>query len=113
MELVQHATRDAKDLIRLEIALARNELGQELAAARSSAILGAAAIALGLTGLASLVIALGLALGSLASLGVAVLLLSSAAIAGSLAHRRLPKTVMRATMRRLTDDAALLKEHLS
>jgi hypothetical protein len=113
MELVQRAADDARELIRLEIDLAKNEMRQELEVVMSSAILVAVAITLGLTGLASLVIALGLALGSLAVLAIALLLLASAAISGAIGYRRLPKKVMAATGLRLRDDQALLNGHLS
>jgi len=50
LDLVEHVARDARELIRLEVDLAKDELGHELAAVKSSAILGV--IALALAGLA-------------------------------------------------------------
>jgi uncharacterized membrane protein YqjE len=113
VELVRRATTDARDLIRLEIALAKNEITQELAAVRSSAILGAVAIILGLTGFASLAVALGIALGPLGALAMGLLLLASGAISGFVAYRWFPTKVMPATRLRLKDDETLLREHLS
>jgi uncharacterized membrane protein YqjE len=113
VELLRRATRDARDLIQLEIDLAKNELRQELAAAKSSAILGAVAVVFGLTGLASLACILGLALGPLGALAIASLLLVSGAISGFLAYVWFPKKVMEATGIRLKDDETLLRERLS
>jgi uncharacterized membrane protein len=113
IELVQRATSDAKELIRLEIALAKNELNQEIATVKSSAILGALALVCGLTGIASLAAALGLVMGPLAGVALGILLLGCAALLGFFGYRRFPKEVMAATGLRIKDDEAVLKEHLS
>jgi uncharacterized membrane protein YqjE len=113
MELVEHVASDVRELVRLELALAKIELGQEVAAVTSSAILGLCAVALGFTGLASLVIALSLAWGPLGAFAAAVLLLACAGICALLGYRRFPKKVMTATALRLKDDGAILKGHLS
>jgi len=113
LELMQHAAQDARELIRLEINLARNEVTRELVAVKSSGILVAISLALGLTGLASLVTALGIELGARGALAVGLLLLLAAAISGSIGYRRFPKSMMAATGLRLKDDEAMLKDHLS
>jgi hypothetical protein len=110
---MQHAAQDARELIRLEINLARNEVTRELVAVKSSGILVAISLALGLTGLASLVTALGIELGARGALAVGLLLLLAAAISGSIGYRRFPKSMMAATGLRLKDDEAMLKDHLS
>lgn len=112
-ELVQRAAMDAKELVRLEIALAKNELALELEAAKSSAIMGGIAVACALTGIGALVLALGLFLGPWVALGVASGLLVTAAVLGFFAYGRFPKKPMGLTGKRLANDETLLKEHLS
>ena len=112
-ELLQRATSDSAELVRLELALARDELRQDLDAAKKSAIFGAAAVVLTLTGLASLVIALGVALGPLGALAVGGGLLATGAVSAFVAYKKFPMKPLAATARRLEDDEKMLKEHVS
>ena len=63
--------------------------------------------------LASLVVALGLVVGVAGALVVAVVLLACGSAAGVIAYRTFPRHVLAATGRRLEDDEAILKEHLT
>jgi uncharacterized membrane protein YqjE len=112
-ELLQETMDDSAMLVRLELALARDELRQDLLAVRSSAILGATAALLALFGLTSLGIALAVILGPIAvSILGAVLLLVSAGLA-LLARSRFPRDPLGATRRRWNADKQLLGGQLS
>jgi uncharacterized membrane protein YqjE len=113
IDLVEQVVSDARELLRLEVNLAKTELSHELSAVRSSAIFGVAAFALGLTSLSALIIALGLAFGPSDALGAALFLMASAGVSGLLGYRRFPKKLMVATGVRLRGDEAVLKGHLS
>ncbi len=110
VELVHRVARDARELLRLELDLAKDEARQEFADARSSAVMLAVATALGATGLASLVVAFGLVVGSVGALALALALLVSAAACGLVAYRRFPTDAMAATSLRIKDDEAMLRE---
>jgi uncharacterized membrane protein YqjE len=107
-ELLQETMDDSAMLVRLELALARDELRQDLVAVKSSAILGLTAAILALFGLASLWVALALVLGPAAvSIVGAVLLLVSVALA-LLAKNRFPSDPLGATRRRWSADRRLV-----
>jgi uncharacterized membrane protein YqjE len=113
VELVRRAAGDARELGRLEIALAKQELLADLAAAKSTAILAGSAVALALVGLSSLVVALGITLGPVVALVVGLALLASAAALAFGAYKSLPKPPMIETVRRLGMDEKILEEHIS
>ena len=113
LEIAKAAMEDARELARLEIALAKNDFEQELAAAKTSAILGASSIVAALLGMSALAVALGLAVGPwvIGAIGITLLLV---AIATALAARtRVPNRPMGASVARLERDATILREHLS
>jgi hypothetical protein len=112
-ELLEETMEDSATLVRLELALARDELRQDVLAVKTSAVLGLTAAILALVGLASLWIALALMLGPLAaSIFGAVLVLVAAGL-GLLAKKRFPTHPLAATRRRWEADKQLLTGHLS
>jgi Putative Actinobacterial Holin-X, holin superfamily III len=113
VDLVERAMGNSAELVRLELALAREEIRHDLVAAKVGASLGAAAVALGLLGLASLCVAFGVALGPLGALVLGGALLVAATVLAVLAAKKFPMKPLEATTRRLEDDGQLLKEHLS
>jgi uncharacterized membrane protein YqjE len=112
-ELVQRATADARDLVRLEIALARDDLARELSAFKTSAISTGVALVLAIVGVASLVMSLGIAIGAIGALVVGLSLLAIATGLGCLAYVRFPKKPLAATEHRLEEDKRLIQGQLS
>lgn len=110
-KLIADATRDLRELGRLGIALAKDELRRDLAAAKLMGALVASALLSAVLGVASLLVAMGVALGPLASLIAALVLLTLASVLGVLARKRWPDPPMGATLERLKVDESLLKEH--
>jgi uncharacterized membrane protein YqjE len=110
-KLIADAARDVRELGRLEIALAKDELRRDLGAAKATGVLGASAIVTALLGLSSLLVALGIALGPVGALMVGLLLLAVASTLAILARKRWPERPMSATLERLKVDETLLKEH--
>jgi uncharacterized membrane protein YqjE len=113
VELVQRTMSDARELVRLEVALAKDELQTDLIEAKAAVIRAGIAVVLALSGLASLVVAFGLALGPIAALALALVLLAVAAALARAAFRRLPKKPLSSTLQRLRADESTIAGHLS
>jgi len=112
-ELLRHATEDTAELVRLEIALARDELRGDIAAAKSSLRVGAVAAALAVTGIALAAATAAVIVGPLVALVVAGVLLVTAGVLAAQAVQRFPSSPLAATAQRLKRDETLLKEHVS
>ena len=112
-QLLKDAVDDANELVRLEVALAKDEVRTELHGVKSSAILLGVAAAMAVLALASLVasmiVALGWAFGAI--LGAALLVV--AAILAGIGVKGLPKRPMGATRDRIETDVNRLKEHVA
>jgi len=113
VELIEKSVEDGRDLIRLEIDLAKDELLHDLRSARSAAILAAIAIALALNAFASLLVALGVAVGASVVAYVGLALLVTAAVLAFAALRTMPKAPLASTLRRLEADKVTLTESLT
>jgi hypothetical protein len=115
VELVENALRDARELMQLELALARRELKDEVSTVTRAAVgfvLGFACVVVTLALLGSaLVIALGGT--ALVALGVAGGSLVMGLIAGGVGYSLLPNKPLAKTRRHLSDDYKQLKEHLA
>lgn len=114
-ELVRGAIAEARELVKLEVELARDEVRGEVKQLQSSAVgFGVGAVA-ALLSLAMLGVALVLSLGGtpLAALGVAVGLLVVAGASAGFGYARLPRKPLDRTRRRLRADVLELKEHLA
>jgi len=113
-ELVKEAWVEAKELIRLEVALAKEEVKHEVVAAKSAGItLGAAAVAF-CVALALLLVALALAIfpGPIPALVMGLILMVSAGLAGAIGYKLLPKRPLAQTRRRLETDVETVKERM-
>jgi len=110
-DLLRDAASEAKELVRLEFGLARQDLSTELAQVRRTAIFGAVALVLALVALATLAFSLVLALGgtALSALLVAGGLLVAAVGLGAAAYLQLPRSPLQRTRARLRDDVAHLR----
>gem|GEM_PF-1148202 len=115
VDLVKEALDEAKELVRLEVELAKEEVREEVKQVRNASIAFAVAAAAGLLVLCLLGVALVLALGgtALAALGVAGGFLVLGAAAGWTAYGMLPKKPLEKTRNRLQADVNQLKEHIA
>ena len=114
VEVTKQVLADARELIALEVQLAREEVKEELRLAKQAAIAGAAAACVLLLSLCAAIVALILALGGepAHALVVALTLLVVALAAGAYAYAAVPKQPMERTKNRLAEDAKRLKEHV-
>ena len=114
-ELIRHALEEARLLAKAEVLYAKEELKEEMKAAKMSGILMGAALALSLCALAVLFMAVVVALPVaewLAALIVGVALLAIAGICGAVGFKSLPKKPMPRTQERLKKDIAVTREQL-
>lgn len=114
-DLVKTALADTRELVKLEVELARDEMKKEVKAAGHAAIGFGVGVALGLVGLSVLAVALVLALGgsALTALIVGLCFLAAAGVAGALGYSALPKKPMEETRARVQDDMQHLKENIA
>ena len=113
VELAKQAFDEAKELVSLEVQLAKVEALSEIRRLRSAAIAAGVAFALVLLALAALITALILALGAgaIGALIVAGGLLLLGGGAAAYAYSTLPKAPLDQTRERLKDDIQRLREH--
>ena len=114
-DLVREALDEAKQLVRIEIELARAEITQEIAQAKKAAISVGVAATFSLIGTTLLVVAIPLAFGAsaIASLIVGGIILVFAAIAAIVGYALLPKKPLEHTRERLKTNMHQLKEHVA
>jgi uncharacterized membrane protein YqjE len=112
-DLVKQTLVEARDLVKLEVRIAKEELEEDLLEAKRAAYAGVLAVALGLLALAALVVAVILAIGGTpgAAVVVAVGLGALTAISAASAYAAAPKSLLAKTRRHLEDDATALKGH--
>jgi uncharacterized membrane protein YqjE len=113
VEIAKQALAEAKELIELEIQLAKVEARDELKKMKAAAIAGALAFTLLLLGLSAWVTALILALGlaPLYALAVGGGLVLLAGAAAAYAYSAIPKAPLDHTRERLKEDIQRLREH--
>jgi hypothetical protein len=114
-DIVREAFDDARDLIRLEVEIAKAEVQGELAQVKRAAFgmviaVGAALVAVSLFGVA-LIIGLGATL--VASLVVAGIVLAIAAIAALVGYAMAPKQPLLGVRKRLQTEVHQLKERIA
>jgi len=114
-DLVREVLDETKELVRIQVELAKNEVQLEIRQAKKAAIGFGVASAAAILFLSALVVALVLALGGtpLAAVGVAVALLVIAGVVGYLAYAALPKKPLERTRDRVTNDVRELKVHIA
>jgi len=114
-DLVREAMDEAKELVRLEVELAKEEVKEEIAHVQRAAIGFGIAAASGIVVLSLLSVALVLALGgtAVAALIVAAVFLALGGLAAFLGYRMLPKSPLEKTRHRLQNDVNQLKEHIA
>jgi VIT1/CCC1 family predicted Fe2+/Mn2+ transporter len=114
-DLVREALVEAKELLQVEVALARDEMTQEINRVKRSAIALGAAVGAGVLGVAMVLVAIALAIspGPMPALLIGLSLLVLAVILGVLGYGNVPKQPLVRTRSRLSTDARLLKEHVA
>jgi hypothetical protein len=113
VELLEEGFAEAKDLVRLELSLARVEALTELRALKESAIAFGAAVALGLLGVSALLAALIVATGWVVGVVLGGALLIAAALLGLWGRSKVPQRPMVETKGRLVSDAKSVRRRLS
>jgi len=115
-DLVSHALNEARLLVRAEVLHAKQELKEEIKAARTSGILLGMAGGLSLCACAVLFSALAVALPWAEWLSFLVtggVLLAAAGLCGVLGTKALPKKPLQRTQERLKQDYTLTRERLA
>jgi hypothetical protein len=114
-DLVKDVMDEGRELVRLEVALAKEDVKAELRQVQRAAVSFGIALGSSLLVLCLLAMALVLALGgtSLVALGIAGVILVVAALAGYAGYGMLPKTPLEKTRNRLQNDMNQLKEHIA
>ncbi len=114
-DLVREAMSEAKELVQLEVELAKEEVKEELWHVQRAAIGFGIAAGSSLLVLSLLALALVLALGgtALVALAVAGVFLVVAAVSGYAGYAMLPKAALGKTRSRLQNGMNQLKEHIA
>jgi hypothetical protein len=112
VQLIRDALDEGRELVRLEIALAREEVTTELRQARASAMVcgGAAVVAIASITMFMVSIALAFSAPWLAALVIGAILLCIAGALGFAAYKARPAKPMAQTKARIEADLAQLKE---
>jgi uncharacterized membrane protein YqjE len=113
-ELLRQVLDETKELARLEIRLAQQELREDVKRLKWAGVLLGVAGALFVVALAMFDVAVVFALGgtATAALIVAFIVLAQVAIVGFLGYRQLPKVPLGRTRARLVSEVRELKEHV-
>jgi hypothetical protein len=114
-DLIREVLGDTGELVRIEVALARDEVRREVAAARTGAIALAAAAAASVAALTMFIVAivLGLQLGWVGALVAGAILLGAALLLGLLGWKAMPTSPMGETKGRLQQNVERLKEGIA
>ncbi len=114
-DLVRGALDEARELVRVEIEIAKGELHREVERAKHAAIVLGLAAASSILVLSSLVVAAVLALGGAPGIAIvaAAIFLVLGVGCGLAGYTMIPKTPLGQTRRRLESDVRQLKEHIA
>jgi hypothetical protein len=114
-ELVRDVLQQTRELIRIELALARDDLEADIEKAKRSGLWAGIGIVFGSAMLAALVFALVVGLGGTAMIALAVagVLALFAGAAGLAAYQILPRKPLERTRARLESEVNQLKEHVA
>jgi uncharacterized membrane protein YqjE len=114
-DLLRDALDGSRDLVRVEVELAKNEAKRELGQALSAAAALAVAASFALLALAMFLVALVLAISPTpgAAIAVGAVLVVMAAVAGAVGYNRRAGAPLRMTRRRVERDLRLVKEHVA
>jgi uncharacterized membrane protein YqjE len=114
-ELVREALDETKQLVKLEVELAKEELRHDLADAKRAAIMFGVAAVGALLAAAMMFVALALAIfpGPIPALVIGGVLLVTAAVLAFVGYKKVPTKPLDRTRRRLETDVQVIKEGVS
>jgi uncharacterized membrane protein YqjE len=114
-DLVREAVEQTRELIRLEIALARAEVAHEIRLAKAAGVAIASATVAVVSSFTLFLVALASAFGNVgfATLVLGCVLLATAAVLGLIGYKALPRALLRETRERLRSDLQQVREHLA
>ena len=114
-DLMKEAFGEAKQLIKLEVALAKDEAKQEAIGLIKSTIAFSAAVLFAVFGVCMLLVALALAIfpGPIPALIIGLVLVVAAVIGTIYGVKKLPKKPLANTQRRLKTDVQVFKERIA
>jgi hypothetical protein len=114
-ELLREAMDEARELIRLEVALAKDEVKREAVATKNAGIAFGIGGGVLLVGVTLLFVALALAIfpGPIPSLVLGLVLVAAAALACVAGMKLLPKRPLAETRRRIESDVERVKERVA
>jgi hypothetical protein len=113
VDLIREAVGDARDLVRIELGLAREELIRNVEGFKATGILALVAVMGLLAALDLLLVVLGVALGAVWTLVVAASVLFVAAVIATVAALRAPRRPLKHTLERLRADEHAVRARLS
>ncbi len=115
VKLLEAALKETRELVRLEVELAKVEAKKQVKGVLRASIGFAVAILMGMIALALMVVALVLALGGTAgsAFGLALLMLLLGGAAGFFGVSSLPKNPLEKTRQHIKDDLKQLREHVA
>jgi hypothetical protein len=113
-DLIREVINETRQLVQLEVALAREEVRMEMARARFGGMVLGTAAGAGISGLTLCLVAAVLTFSApaVAALVVGASLVSIAILGGWVGWKKLPKRPMNETRSRLEADFKQLKEHI-
>lgn len=111
-QLVREAIDETRQLVKLEVELAKDEVRQELAQAKRAAIMFGVAAVAALLAAAMMFVALALAIfpGPIPALVIGAVLIAIGGILAFVGYKKAPKKPLDQTRRRLETDAQVIKE---
>ena len=114
-QLLREAVDETKELVKLEVELAKTEVREEIAQAKTAAIAAGASVALAILGVAMLLVALALAIfpGPWPAFVIGLVLLAVAAGSALAGYKLVPKKPMDRTKNRVEADVKILKERIA
>lgn len=114
-DLVREILDEARELVRIEVEIAKSEMRREVVQAKRAAVGFAVALSAAIVVIALLAVALVLALGgtALAALGLAGGFVVVSAVGGVAGYGALPRRPLALTRERISADVKELKEHLA
>jgi uncharacterized membrane protein YqjE len=114
-DLVKDVLTEARELVKLEVDLARNEMKREVKELEQAAIAFGVGVVAALLFLAMISVAIVVALGgtALAAVGVGIVFAVVAVVTGWVGYGKLPKKPLDQTRRRVRLDFQQLKEHVA
>lgn len=114
-DLVREAIDEAKELMKIEVALAKDEVLTEVRDAKKTAIAFSAAALLAVEAIAMLLVALALVIhvGAAPAFIIGVILLIASGAAAYFGWRTIPKKPLDRTQKRVKTDVQILKERVA